>query len=122
MNKRFLFALIVIYGASLVKAGQPPQSGTLVSETSVACGAKKKGKTNLDVLCQEYVLRSATTDYHIRQPKPNEQPLFPVNTPVQFTMNKDKVKFKVNGKGYEYVVVSQAASAGPAGPVGPVAR
>jgi hypothetical protein len=122
MKKRLLFAAVLIYGARLAEAGPPPQSGTLVSSKSVACGQKKKGKTNIDLLCQEYVLRTTSTDYGIRQPKPEDQALFPVNTPIQFTIDKNKVKFKVNGKSYQYVVVSQSASANAATPAAAVAR
>jgi len=41
------------------------------------------------------------------------QPLIPINAKVQFNISKDKMKFKVDGKSYEYVVVSEAASGSP---------
>jgi hypothetical protein len=65
---------------------------------------------DIDLLCQQYVVRSATTDYTIRQPKPSDQTLIPLNTAVQFTLDKNKIKFKVDGKSHEFLVVSQAAS------------
>ena len=40
--------------------------------------------------------------------------MIPVNTPVEFTLEKDKMKFKANGKSYEYLNVSEAAVAGGA--------
>ena len=117
MNKPFLLASVVIFGATLAQAGnKPPQMGTIVSENSVACGSKTEKKQNLALLCQEYVVRTATTDYHIRQMKPSDKALIPVNTAIEFTLDKDKMKFKANGKSYEYLVVSEAAAGDPAKP------
>jgi len=94
-----------------VAVANEPQAGTIVSENSVPCGSQvtknKKGTT--DVLCQEYVVRTATTEYHVRQEKPADKALIPVNTSVEFTLDKDKMKFKANGKKYEYLVVSEVA-------------
>ena len=100
--------------ANVIFAGPSLQSGTILSQTSVACGAKKSKKKDIDVLCQQYVLRSGTTDYSIRQPKPSNETLISINTPVQFTLDKNKVKFKVNGKSYEFIVVGQAAASSAA--------
>jgi hypothetical protein len=108
-----LFAALVL-SAAVISAGPQPQPGTILSQTSVACGAKKSKKKDIDVLCQQYVLRSGTTDYTIRQPKPSDQTLIPINTPVQFTLDKTKVKFKVNGKSFEFIVVGQAAASSAA--------
>jgi hypothetical protein len=81
----------------------------------VACGSQqvKNKKETTDVLCQEYVVRAGTTEYHIRQEKHAGQELIPVNTSIEFTLDKDKMKFKANGKKYEYLVVSEAAVATP---------
>jgi hypothetical protein len=110
---------ILMAAAGVILAGIPaianePQTGRIVAENSVACGSQvtknKKGTT--DVLCQEYVVRTATTEYHVRQEKPGAQALIPVNAVVEFTLDKDKMKFKANGKKYEYIVVSEAAVPG----------
>jgi hypothetical protein len=119
MKKLFLLGALVIFGAILVQAGNKPQSGTIISEISVACGSTlEKGKKNkqisVEVLCQEYVVRTAGTDYHIRQVKPSDKALIPINTPIEFTLDKDKIKFKANGKSYEYLVVSEAAASADA--------
>jgi len=116
MKKAFLLAAGVFCGAILVQAGNKPQSGTIISENSVACGSTvEKGKKNkqisVEVLCQEYVVRTAGTDYHIRQVKPSDKALIPINTPIEFTLDRDKIRFKANGKSYEYLVVSEAAAA-----------
>jgi len=110
MRRTFiLLAGMALLGS--VAAANEPQAGTIVSENSVPCGSQvtknKKGTT--DVLCQEYVIRTETTEYHVRQEKPAVKALIPVNTSVEFTLDKDKMKFKANGKKYEYLVVSEAA-------------
>ena len=116
MKKPFLLAPIAIFAAMLLQAGNKPQMGTIVSENSVACGTKMEKKNqSVELLCQEYVVRSATTDYHIRQLKPSDKALIPINTSIEFTLDKDKIRFKANGKSYEYLVVSEAA-ADPAKP------
>jgi hypothetical protein len=84
--------------------------GTLVSENSVQCGSQAKGKKQTaELMCQEYVIRTATTEYHVRQEKEAHKELLPVNAPVELTISKDKMKFKVNGKGYEMLIVSESA-------------
>ncbi len=119
MKKPFLLATVLLFGATIVHAGNKPQTGTIISEKSVACGStlekgKKNKQTTVEVLCQEYVVRTAGTDYHIRQLKPADKALIPVNTPVEFTLDKDKMKFKANGKSYEYLIVSEDAVAADA--------
>ena len=113
MKKPLLLAGVVLIGPTLVLAGKP-QMGTVISENSVACGStveksKKNKQTSVEVLCQEYVVRTIDTDYHIRQAKPSEKALIPVNTPIEFTFDKDRIKFKANGKSYEYLIVSESA-------------
>jgi hypothetical protein len=110
MKKSLTLFAAVFLSAVVTYAGPQPQPGTILSQTSVACGEKKSKKKDTDVLCQQYVLRSGTTDYTIRQPKPSDQTLIPINTAIQFTLDKTKVKFKVNGKSFEFIVVGQAAS------------
>ena len=109
MKKSLAFFAALLLSTAAVFAGPKPQPGTIVSQTSVACGAKKSKKQNIDLLCQEYVVHSGTTDYTIRQPKPSDQTLIPLNTAIQFTLDKNKMKFKVNGQSFEFIVVSQAA-------------
>jgi hypothetical protein len=93
------------------------QTGTIISESSVACASQVKQVKNkqesAQLLCQEYVVRSVTTEYHIRQQKHEEKALIPVNTSIEFTLDKDKMKFHANGKKYEYLVVSEAAVPAP---------
>jgi hypothetical protein len=111
MKRTLLLSAAALLAASLVQAGEKPQTGTIISESSVDCGSKTdKHKKSTALLCQEYVVRTATTDYHVRQQKPSNQALIPVNTGIEFTLNKDKMKFKANGKSYDYLIVSESAA------------
>lgn len=113
MKKMNLLAVGLLV-AAIPAAAKDPQPGTIISENSVACGSQiKNKKQTTDVLCQEYVVRSETTEYHVRQEKPADKALIPVNTSIEFTLDKDKMKFKANGKKYEYVIVSETAAPGP---------
>ena len=115
--KRFLtFLAALSLTATALSAGPKPQTGTILSHTSAACGTKKSKKQDIDLLCQEYVVRSGSTEYTIRQPKPSDQDIIPLNTAIQFTLDKSKMKFKVNGKSFEFVVISQAAASPAASP------
>jgi len=111
MRKALILLAGMAFFGGVALAANEPQTGTIVSESSVPCGSQetknKKGTT--DVLCQQYVVRTAATEYHVRQEKPGAQALIPVNAEVEFTLDKDKMKFKANGKKYEYLVVSEAA-------------
>ena len=114
MKKNILGIMILLIVASLSSADNKPMAGTIVSETSVDCGTKQKGKKeSTDLLCQQYTVQTATTEYKIRQAKPSDKTILPANTPIEFTLNKDKMKFKVNGKSYEYLIVGTSAIAAP---------
>jgi len=108
--KKFLavFATLIL-AAVLASAVPKPQSGTILSQTSVACGTKKSKKQDIELLCHQYVVRSGITDYTIRQQKPEEQHIIPLNTPIEFTLDKNMMKFKANGTSFKFMVISQAA-------------
>jgi hypothetical protein len=114
MKTSLMLLAALFLSATVASAGPKPQSGNILSHTSVACGSKKSKKQDIDLLCQQYVVRSGTTDYTIREPKPSDQTIIPLNTTVQFTLDKNKVKFKVNGKSFEFIVVGQAAASSAA--------
>jgi len=90
-------------------AANTPTAGTIISEKSVECGTKNKGKKTVKsstvVLCQQYVVHTSTTEYEIRQAKPSDQAIIPANSAIQFTLSKDKMKFKLNGKSYQFLIV-----------------
>ena len=91
-------------------ADQKTTSGTIVSMQSVDCGTKKEGKKKTSSLtCQQYLVHTATAEYQIRQKKSEAQEVLQANTQIEFTLDKDKMKFKVNGKKYEFLVVGTSA-------------
>jgi hypothetical protein len=118
MRKTFLLLAVVavslVLSVSAASAKDKEMTGTIVSENSVPCGSEAKNKKqSVPLMCQEYVIRTDATDYHVRQEKEEHKALLPVNAAVELTLSKDKMKFKVNGKGYEMLVVSESAA--PAG-------
>ncbi|MGC1620073.1 MAG: hypothetical protein WA765_16405 [Candidatus Acidiferrum sp.] len=114
MKKAYMLVAATIL-MSIPAAAREIQTGTIISESSVPCGAQqmKNKKQTTELLCQEYVVRTETTEYHIRQEKPADKALIPVNTSIEFTLDKDKMKFHANGKKYEYLVVSEAGAPAP---------
>jgi len=113
MKKPLTLLAVLFLCVTVAAAGPKAQSGNILSHTSVACGTKKSKKQDIDLLCQQYVVRSGTTDYTIRQPKPSEQPIIPLNTAIEFKLDNNKMKFKVDGKSFEFIVISQAAASSP---------
>lgn len=110
MKKLLVILAVVMAAAGMASARENTMQGTLVSENSVQCGTQTKGKKSSDVMCQEYVIRTEATEYHVRQEKEAHKELLPVNAAVEFTISKDKMKFKVNGKSYEMLIVSETAA------------
>jgi len=113
MRNTFLLLVVAVFvlGVGAAAAKDKEMQGTIVSENSVPCGSEAKGKKQtVQMMCQEYVIRTEATDYHVRQEKEAHKALLPVNAPVELTLSKDKMKFKVNGKGYEMLVVSESAA------------
>ena len=110
MRKILLAVTVTMMGALGCLAGEKPATGTIISETSVSCGTKKQGKKeSTDLMCQQYKVQSGTTEYQIRQQKPSNAEIIPPNTPIEYTMDKNKMRFKANGKKYEFLVVGTAA-------------
>ncbi len=109
MRKAFLAVAVLVLSLAAAAKDKEMQ-GTIISENSVQCGSQAKGKKTSDLMCQEYVIRTDTTEYHVRQEKEGHKEMLPVNAPVELTISKDKMKFKVNGKGYEMLVVSESAA------------
>ena len=54
-------------------------------------------------------MRTSDIEYHIRQAKDSAKELLPLHGKVEFVLPKDKMKFILNGKKYEYRVVSEEA-------------
>lgn len=110
MKHTTILLLAVLALGMITVAKDKEMQGTIVSENSVPCGSEVTNKKQtLQLMCQEYVIRTDTTEYHVRQEKEAHKEMLPVNAPVELTLTKDKMKFKVNGKGYEMLVVSESA-------------
>jgi uncharacterized low-complexity protein len=100
--------------AAIAAQAKDEMSGTIVSENSVQCGTENKNKKkSTDMMCQEYVIRTGSTDYHVRQEKEAHKELIPVNAPVELSIKKDKMKFRVNSKEYEMLIVSESSAPAP---------
>jgi len=110
MRNAVLLLAVLTLGLSMTAVAKDEMQGTLISENSVQCGSQAKNKKQtMELMCQEYVIRTDTTEYHVRQEKEAHKAMLPVNAPVELTIKKDKMKFKVNGKEYEMLVVSESA-------------
>jgi hypothetical protein len=116
MKSNCLLLALLLLGA-LAAAKDNPMQGTIVSENSVSCGSQADGKKKTtELMCQEYIIRTESTDYHVRQEKEAHKALLPVNAAVELTLKKDRMKFKVNGKEYEMLIVSESAAPSTAAP------
>ena len=77
---------------------------------AVDCGTKKESKKkSTAMLCHQYVVHTATAEYQVRQQKSEDETVVPANTAIEFTLDKNKMKFKWNGKKFEYIIVSTSA-------------
>jgi hypothetical protein len=109
VRKRIHVLLLPIVGAFVAAAAQNPIPGIIISGSSVACDAQQQSKRQATAQCQQYTVRSTRNEYQIRQAKPSDKAAFPANTPIYFTLEKEKMKFKINNKTYEFLVVSTSA-------------
>jgi hypothetical protein len=110
MRKQLLALAILILGSFLNLAAQSAQQATIISHTTVQCGTKNKGKKeSTTILCHQYTVHSSTTEFQIRQMKPGQMDILEPNTPIDFTIDKDRMKFKAKGKKYEFLVVGTSA-------------
>ena len=74
------------------------------------CAAAQKPPEKLYFLALSSV-RGAHVEHRISDSpaKRSQQGILPANTPIQFTIDKDKMKFKLNGKKYEFLIVGTSA-------------
>ena len=62
--KRMRLLVVTMSASVWMWAGSKPAPATIVSENSVDCGTEAHGhkqKDKVDLVCQEYVIRTATT-------------------------------------------------------------
>ena len=106
-------ALILAMGLAGIAAeakDQPLARCTVVAMNAVPCGTQqKRHKKAREMLYQEYILQTDSTEYHVRQKEEKHTELLPVGSEGEYRINKDKMKLRVpaeTGKEREYVIVS----------------
>ena len=106
--------IVASIATGVVFAKDAYQPCTIVSMSDVACGSHRTVGWNksADVLCQEYVIRTATLEYHIRQPKDKHASLLPIGAQAEFLVHKDEIKLRVNGKVRTFTVTGASALGG----------
>jgi hypothetical protein len=109
MRKLLALLSVSLFAGSISWADNQVRNAKIISQTSVSCGEKKSKKSSTDVLCQQYTVDTDTVEYQIRQQKPGDMNIIPPNTPIQYTLDKNKMKFKANGKKYEFLIVGTSA-------------
>lgn len=114
--------VVALASAAYAKDPKPYQTGKLLQMESVRCGTAEKdaksvageiigadsgAKKTQELLCQEYVLQSDRTTFHIRPRDEKHPALLPVGEQAQFRIEKDKMLLHAgDGKDREYIVVS----------------
>ncbi len=108
-----MFALILamgLLGVAAIAKERKYERCTLTAMNAVPCGSQqKRHKKTREMLCQEYVLQTDTTEYHIRQKEEKHTEILPVGAQAEFRIEKDTMKLRVpagTGKELEYVIVS----------------
>ncbi|MGD0008142.1 MAG: hypothetical protein ABSE93_06325 [Terriglobia bacterium] len=109
------FVLSVVVGATLLSAAAQAkdvsQTATIVSMNSVPCGTQAgHHKETHELLCHEYVLRSGSTEYHIRQKEEKKTDLLAIGQQATFTIYKDRMRLHATttsgkSKDFEFALV-----------------
>ncbi len=90
-EKALTLLAFLFLGAFVCLADQQAMRATIISQTSVSCGTKKKNKKETtDIMCQQYTVRTHTTEYQIRQQKPENMEILQPNTPIEFNLIRTK--------------------------------
>lgn len=124
--KKVLLVSVLLAATFAVAGVKSYQTGSLKEMTSVECGVDQKSATSFGgdligtdnahtqarkTFCNEYVLETAQTVYHIRPRDQKNPALLPVGQTAQFRMKKDRMVLRVpegDNKEREYDVVSMA--------------
>lgn len=113
MRKTFALILAVsVLGVAAVAKEHTYERCTLTAMNAVPCGSQeKRHKKTREMLCQEYVLQTDSTEYHVRQKQEKHSEILPVGAQGEYRIEKDTMKLRVpagTGKELEYVIVSVA--------------
>jgi hypothetical protein len=97
------FVLSVLVGAtllsSLAQAKDVSQKATIVTVNSIPCGTKRRHLVQaVEQSCREYILRSGSTEYHIRQKVEKKTELLALGQQVTFTIHKDRMRVHATDK------------------------
>lgn len=107
-----LLLAMSVLGVSVIAKERKYEQCTLTAMNAVPCGSQqKRHKKTREMLCQEYVLQTDTTEYHIRQKQEKHTDILPIGSQCDFRIEKDTIKLRVptgTGKEVEYVIVSVA--------------
>lgn len=114
--KLLLFSLLAISlapGVAELSAATYTE-GNVASMHSVPCGRQGKSHKRVEqMLCEQYLIRTGTTDYQIRQELPKRVYLLPVGQGVYFRVEKNRMVvrgYTLDGKkikDQEYIVISE---------------
>jgi hypothetical protein len=100
-------SLTAVVGAAKEKTYQ---QATLTAMNSVPCGSQqKRHKKTREMLCQEYVLQTDSTEYHIRQKQEKHTDLLQIGSTADYRIEKDTMKLRVpagSGKEKDFFIVS----------------
>jgi len=119
------FVLSVVVGATLLwapgQAKEVSETATIVTMNSVPCGTKGgHHKETHELLCHEYVLRSGSTEYHIRQKEKKSTDLLAIGQQATFTIHKDRMRLhatNTSGKSKDFefalVLITAASEVNP---------
>jgi hypothetical protein len=126
--KRISFLLLIISlapGLAVLNAATYLE-GRVASMRSVPCGVQGKNHKRMErMLCEQYVVRTDTMNYQIRQELPKKVNLLPVGQEIYFRVKKNRMLvrgFTLNGKkikDQEYLIVSQNQRMNAAAPGAP---
>jgi hypothetical protein len=105
-----LILALSLVGVAAAAKDRAYQQGTLTAMNAVPCGTQqKRHKKTREMLCQEYTLQTATTEYHVRQKAEKHSEPLPIGSTADFRLEKDAMKLRVpagSGKELDYVIVS----------------
>jgi len=95
------FILSVVAGATLLatsaQAKDVGQKATIVSVNSIPCAVKAAHrKESGEPACNEYILRSGSTEYHVQQKQEKKTELLPAGQQVTFTIHGDRMHLHAN--------------------------
>lgn len=125
-SKAMLCAVLGLATAAYAKDPKAYQSGKLLQMDSVACGTAEKDSKSFagemigtdsgsrktqQLLCQEYVVQGDKVVYHVRPRDEKHPALLAIGGQVQFRIEKDKLKMRMEDstKELDYIVVSMTA-------------